>query len=128
MADHAANRLSIADNAELSVAFVDDEEMRRLNLEYRGIDCTTDVLSFAFGEGTQVDMPLDAPIILGDIIISIERAEAQAREYGHSLERELAFLLMHGLLHIVGYDHDEENEGDMKELNEALIRDLGFAR
>ena len=92
------------DGSELSVALVDDDEMRRLNRDYRGKDRTTDVLAFALreGEGTTVQ----EPGLLGDVVISVPAAARQAEDRGHSLERELAELLVHGILHLLGHDHE----------------------
>ena len=90
--------------SELSVALVHDDEMHRLNRDWRGKDRTTDVLAFALreGEGTAVQ----EPGLLGDVVISVPTAERQAAERGHALERELAELLAHGILHLLGYDHE----------------------
>ncbi len=90
-------------DAELSVLFSGDRTMRTLNRRYRGMDRTTDVLSFALREGPFADLQ---PEFLGDIVISVPVAERQARERGHSLGREIEFLLVHGLLHLLGYDHE----------------------
>ncbi len=87
------------ESGELSIALVDDGKMQDLNREYRNCNATTDVLSFPLGEDQ-----------LGEIIISWPRVEEQARDYGHSLERELGFLLVHGILHLLGYDHQQEEE------------------
>ncbi|HEY8518231.1 MAG TPA: rRNA maturation RNase YbeY [Candidatus Binatia bacterium] len=92
---------------ELSIALVGDEEMHRLNRDFRGKDRTTDVLAFAQREGEGVQAPLDgAPALLGDVVISLPTAERQAAERGHALERELTELLVHGILHLLGYDHE----------------------
>jgi probable rRNA maturation factor len=90
--------------AELSVALVDDAEMQRLNRDWRGKDRTTDVLAFALREGELADV--QEPGLLGDVVVSVPTAERQARERGHALERELAELLVHGILHLLGYDHE----------------------
>ena len=126
--DLVAVKLKFPSHAEVSVAFVDDEAMAELNLNYRGKVGPTDVLSFALEEGEEFIVPDDAPLMLGDIIISAERAKAQAEEYGHALEREIVYLLVHGLLHLAGFDHDNENEGDMNALNEEIVRELGYLR
>lgn len=89
---------------EISVTITDDDSIRQINKEYRGIDSATDVLSF----------PMDDEIILGDIIISVEKAISQAKEYGHSLEREIAFLCIHGMLHLLGYDHEISKEEELE--------------
>ncbi|UAL49603.1 rRNA maturation RNase YbeY [Sutcliffiella horikoshii] len=112
----AADKESIQAGAELSVTFVDNERIQEINREYRDKDRPTDVISFAMeemGEGEiEIHYDEDAPRMLGDIIISIPKAEEQAEEYGHSVKRELGFLALHGLLHLLGYDH--ENETDEK--------------
>ncbi|MBE3596631.1 MAG: rRNA maturation RNase YbeY [Hydrogenibacillus sp.] len=104
---------------EVSVLFVGDAEIRRLNREFRNVDRPTDVLSF----------PLDEPGMLGDIVISIPRARAQAEEYGHSFERELYFLLVHGFYHLLGYDHrTEAEEKAMFAKQEALLQAFRIVR
>ena len=89
---------------ELSVALVHDVEMHRLNRDYRGKDRTTDVLAFALREGE--DTSVQEPGLLGDVVVSVPTAERQAKDRGHALERELAELLAHGILHLLGYDHE----------------------
>jgi probable rRNA maturation factor len=94
----------------LSVVITDDEAMRELNRQFRDVDAPTDVLAFGSGEeGDFVTAP-EEPAYLGDVIISYPRAVAQAEEYGHSVDRELALLTVHGLLHLLGYDHEDEAE------------------
>ncbi|NLW16221.1 MAG: rRNA maturation RNase YbeY [Firmicutes bacterium] len=112
-------------HAEVSVALVDNDAMRALNRQYRGIDKPTDVLSFSQLEGEEL---FDVPdvLILGDIVISIEQALAQAESYGHSFKRELAFLLVHGLLHLVGYEHDDEFVGPMHDRQLEIMQALAF--
>ncbi len=130
LATRAAARLAIAPDTELSLAFVDDEEMQRLNLVFRGQDRPTDVLSFADADACEEDMvlPEGAPKLLGDIVISLERAQTQAEEFSHSLEREVGFLLVHGLLHLVGFDHDGENGDAMQDLTESILCEAGLPR
>jgi probable rRNA maturation factor len=94
-------------DAELSILITGDRKMRRLNREWRGIDSTTDVLSFSMLEGDGLARPDDAPLVLGDVVISAPRALAQAEEAGHPFEEELLTLLTHGILHIMGYDHEK---------------------
>lgn len=108
---------------EVSVALVDHATMQVLNRQYRGKDMPTDVLSFAQLEGEDL---LDeyAALVLGDIVINMERAQEQALEYDHTLQQEIAFLLVHGLLHLVGYDHDQEFVGEMREKQEEILRSL----
>lgn len=92
---------------EVGVSFVDDQEMRALNLAWRGMDRSTDVLSFSALEGEAV---FGAEDFLGDLVISLERASAQAREHGHSLREEVAVLVSHGLLHLLGLDHERDDD------------------
>ena len=104
-----------------------DEEIHSINRQFRNIDSPTDVLSFpqlTFEEGEEADVNENGEIVLGDIIISIDRAKEQAREYGHSLERELAFLAVHSMLHLMGYDHMEKDEEEdmFRRQKEILIR------
>lgn len=116
--------------AEVSVTFTDNAHIRELNAAYRGKDAATDVLSFALREGEEPEI-VDGPPVeaLGDIIISVERAAEQAAEYGHSLEREMAFLTTHGMLHLLGYDHIEEAERvEMRKEEEYVLQLLGISR
>lgn len=116
-----------AGGVELTVAVVDDAEIHRLNREFRHQDAVTDVLSFATRDDTAdwVAPPATAagePAYLGDIVISWPRAEAQAAEYGHALDRELAFLAVHGTLHLLGHDHEVETErAQMRAAEEAIM-------
>lgn len=116
----------------VSLSFVDNEAIRKLNNTYRGIDEPTDVLSFAIGDEEELlDMPeqLLAERLLGDIIISVPKAVEQAERYGHSLQREIGFLFVHGFLHLIGYDHDdEERERAMFTLQEQLLQQAGLVR
>ena len=110
-----------------SLSIVSDEEIHSINRQFRNIDSPTDVLSFpqlTFEEGEEADVNENGEIVLGDIIISIDRAKEQAREYGHSLERELAFLAVHSMLHLMGYDHMEKDEEEdmFRRQKEILIR------
>ncbi|ABZ84998.1 conserved hypothetical protein [Heliomicrobium modesticaldum Ice1] len=122
------------EDTEISLVLTNDEKIRRLNAEYRNIDQPTDVLSFAMEEGLddEADFHFDDPTagkVLGDIIISVETAERQAQEYGHSLEREMGFLFVHGMLHLLGYDHcDEEQRSRMRALEEKILRNQGLQR
>ena len=101
-------------DTELSVTFTDNEGIRAINAEYRGIDAPTDVLSFPLTDYEGVDFPVaDEPCSsLGDIVISLERANEQAEQFGHSFEREVAFLTVHSMLHLLGYDHVNSDEED----------------
>lgn len=119
------------DSAEISVTFVDDETIHELNKKHRNIDKSTDVLSFPMGENGEFDTNLDTGAkVLGDIIISIEHAFAQAEKYGHTLQREIGFLTVHSLLHLLGYDH--ENGGleavQMREREETVLTRVGLKR
>lgn len=120
----------ISEDAEVSVTLVDNERIRELNNEFREIDRETDVLSFPMGddESFEVDPDNDA-ILLGDIVISLEKARAQAEEYGHSLRREVAFLITHSLFHLLGYDHmTPEEETEMFAKQEKVLQKLGITR
>jgi len=122
---------------EVSVVIVDDEEIRAINKEHRDIDKLTDVLSFPlveFVNGELIsdegdyDMDLDE-LMLGDIIISAETAQRQAMDYGHSFEREIAFLTAHSCFHLLGYDHMEEKEERvMINKQEGILMELGLTR
>ena len=118
-------------SAEISVRFVDNAMIRELNAEHRNIDKETDVLSFPLGENGVWDVnPETGAYMLGDIVISVEKAVEQSEEYGHSLERELAFLSVHSMLHLLGYDH--VNGGlesvRMREKEEQVLTQLGLQR
>lgn len=103
----------------VSLILVNKEEIQKLNMQYRGLDRKTDVLSFESGE----------KIYLGEIFICIDKVKSQAEEYGHSLEREFAFLLVHGLLHLQGYDHQNpEDEEKMKKKQEEILNSLNYRR
>jgi len=127
-------------DGEVDLTFVDDEQIHELNREYRGIDRPTDVLSFAMNEITNDELEIiyeieegedleSVPDVLGDIIISVPRAKLQSEEYGHSLERELGFLFVHGFLHLLGYDHqDEASEAEMMGKQEAVLAEVGLTR
>lgn len=119
---------AVDSGAEVSLVFVDDDYIQQLNLEYRGMDAPTDVLSFALEEGEP--MPdADGETILGDVVISLEKAEAQAVEYGHSFLREAAYLTVHGVLHLLGYGHDTvEERSIMRQKEEAALAVLDLGR
>ena len=119
------------DSAEVEVTFVDDDEIHELNREFRNIDRSTDVLSFPLGENGVYDTnPSTGDKMLGDVVISLEHAVAQAEEYGHTLQREVAFLTVHSMLHLLGYDH--VNGGieaeTMREKEEAVLVKMGLSR
>ena len=117
-------------SAEVSVTFTDDERIRELNRQYRHIDASTDVLSFPLGEGGQYDVNLDTGAKqLGDIVISVPHAEIQAEEYGHGVLREICFLTVHSMLHLFGYDHEEEADRQkMRRKEEYFLDKLGLVR
>lgn len=119
------------DNAEVSVSFVDDEQIKELNSQFRNIDRSTDVLSFPLGENGEYDYNNETDAyMLGDIVISMETAMKQAEIYGHTLEREIGFLTVHSMLHLLGYDHvnDTLDEKIMREKEELILGDLGYSR
>lgn len=118
----------LTEQTEVDITIVDDEEIHRLNREYRDVDRPTDVLSFALDEGGE-DEPelLDAleEHLLGDIIISAETAQRQGEEFGHGLTREVVYLAVHGLLHLLGYDHmTEEDKVIMRAKEEEALREI----
>ncbi len=114
----------------VSLTFVDDAEIEALNREHRGVDRPTDVLSFSQLEGVELASPPEGePRLLGDIVVSLERCQDQALEYGHSFERELAFLVAHGMLHLLGFDHQTpEEEAAMMAATEEILGGLGLSR
>lgn len=132
MLHHAAEAQGIEAGSELSVTFVNNEEIQQINSEYRGKNVPTDVISFAMeelGEGEIAINVEGAPRVLGDIIISVERAKEQAADYGHSEERELGFLAIHGFLHLLGYDHmEDDDEKEMTEKQESILQSFGLRR
>lgn len=127
-----AKKEEVQAGSELSVTFVSNEQIQSINKEYRGKDYATDVISFALeelGEGELEIIGEGIPRFLGDIIISVKKAEEQAVEYGHSFERELGFLAVHGLLHLLGYDHEtEEEEKVMFDRQRDILNEFGLQR
>jgi len=121
----------VNDDAEMSVTFVSNEEIKRINHEFRNKDEVTDVLSFPqeeLGDG-EIEIVGDIPVHLGDVIISLDVAKKQAEEYEHSLEREIAFLAVHGFLHLIGYDHETiEEEKEMFKRQENILQEFGLRR
>lgn len=115
--------------AEVSVTFTDNEGIHALNREYRNVDRPTDVLSFPLSDGEDYDTDGDA-VLLGDIVISLERAQTQAEKYGHSFEREVAFLTVHSMLHLLGYDHETspEDERNMFARQDEILISAGMTR
>ena len=117
--------------AEINVSFVDDEEICRLNREFRNIDKSTDVLSFPLGENGEYDINFATGLKqLGDIVISLEHAAAQAEEYGHSYDREVGYLTAHSMLHLLGYDHvnSDDEAKVMRSHEETVMAMLGLER
>ena len=116
-------------DAEVSLTFTDNEGIRALNSEFRGIDKPTDVLSFPLTDYEESEFVLDEPeLSLGDIVISLERAKEQADEFGHSFEREVAFLTVHSMLHLLGYDHvnSEEEDLEMRRRQREILENMGI--
>ena len=115
-------------SAEMSVTFVDNEEIHKLNLQYRNIDSATDVLSFPLGENGKYDVdPTTGAKMLGDVVISMEKAVDQAELYGHSLQREVGYLTAHSVLHLLGYDHETGlDRVHMREKEELVMEQLGL--
>ena len=117
------------EDAELSVVLCDNAYIHELNKTYRNIDRPTDVLSFALNEGEEEGYDGPDTKLLGDIVISLDKTQEQAEEYGHSVERELAFLIAHSMLHLFSFDHMEEEERkEMEEKQEAILHNRGYLR
>ena len=117
--------MKYGDEAEVSVSVVDEDEIKALNREFRGIDKITDVLSFPIGD----ENPETGEEVLGDIVLCAGKIIAQAKEYGHTRKRELAFLTCHSMLHLLGYDHIEEDERqEMEELQRKILDKIGYTR
>ncbi len=121
------HHLNVGDDVIVSVSFVNNDFIHQMNRDYRHIDRPTDVISFAFLDGEANPLKLlkenTNPICLGDIYISVEKARQQAEEYGHPLKRELQFLFVHGLLHLLGFDHmTEEDEKEMFALQDEILK------
>ncbi|MEG0549107.1 MAG: rRNA maturation RNase YbeY [Coprobacillus sp.] len=120
--------LHIDDDVELSCILIDDEAIHEMNRDYRDIDRSTDVISFALEDNEQFYVE-GMPRSLGDIFISYDHALIQAQEYEHSLKREMCFLFTHGLLHLLGYDHmNEEDESQMFGLQKQILEELKIER
>lgn len=108
------------DNFEVSISFVENSEIRDLNNQYRNVDSDTDVLSFPMEDEFDYGTPL-----LGDIIISVEKADEQSREFGHSLQREIAYLTCHSMFHLLGYDHmNDEEKNEMRNKEKQVMKNL----
>ncbi len=120
--------LKIEDDIEMSCILVDDKDIHQINKEYRHIDRSTDVISFALEDNEQFYIE-GMPRSIGDIFISVDHARIQAQEYGHSLKREMCFLFTHGLLHLLGYDHmNEDDEKEMFSLQKEILNHLHIER
>lgn len=114
------------ENVEFNIIFVDSKKIHEINKTYRNVDRVTDVISFALEDNKTIELDHR---LLGDIYICIEKAEEQAKEYGHSFLRELAFLTIHGLLHLLGYDHmEKEEEKIMFQKQEDILNEFGIRR
>jgi probable rRNA maturation factor len=128
----AAKKQMVEEHSEVSVTFVSNERIQEINREYRDKDMPTDVISFAMeelGEGEVELSGIEMPRILGDIVISIPRTKEQAEEYGHSFQRELGFLAVHGFLHLLGFDHmTEDEEKEMFTLQKEILNEYGLTR
>ena len=118
------------ENGEVSITLTNNEYIHELNREYRHIDRPTDVLSFALNESEEPAIENGPDInVLGDLVISVERAEEQAADYGHSVRREIAFLTVHGMLHLLGYYHMEETDRlEMEQEQRYVMDQLGIKR
>lgn len=128
----AGKEENTAAEAEISISFVDNEQIQVINRDYRDKDKPTDVISFAMQEMEDEELEIvgeGLPVVLGDIIISIDKAKEQAEEYNHSFERELAFLALHGFLHLLGYDHmNAEDEKKMFQRQDEILGAFGIER
>ena len=121
---------NIKDDCEVSVTFCDNQGIREINKRFRNIDRETDVLSFPLFDDDGMDAHVEElNCVLGDIVLSLEKARAQAEEFGHSFEREVAFLTVHSVLHLLGYDHEtgEEDERDMRRRQSEIVDKLGLS-
>lgn len=125
----AKEKENIHEDAELSVTFVDKDEIQEINKTYRDKDKVTDVISFALEEDEPEITGIEMPRVLGDIIICTDVAQEQADSYGHSFERELGFLALHGFLHLLGYDHmNEQDEKQMFGRQDQILNAYGLTR
>lgn len=132
----ASKQLNLKDNTEMSVTFVNNDEIKEINSKYRGVDRATDVISFAIEDGEDEfplimddEMAAEIPENIGDIFVSIDKVAEQAEFLNHSYERELGFLVVHGFLHLNGYDHmKQEDEDIMFPLQRKIMDDYGLER
>jgi len=113
--------LKVDEKTEISILFTDDKFIKSLNKKYRGINKSTDVLTFNLEEGDLIFPEVDKNKLLGDIVVSVETAQRQANNLNHNLEKELAILLIHGLLHLIGYDHEEDRDNKIMQVKENEI-------
>lgn len=124
--------MELAYPISVSVTFTDDDKIREINRDFRGIDAPTDVLSFPQYDPDELyggALSSGEPVLLGDIVLSLERARAQSIEYGHSYVREVAFLCAHSMLHLLGYDHiEKEDELEMRRLQDEILEIMGISR
>jgi probable rRNA maturation factor len=130
---HAGKEEGLPGETEVSITFMTDENIQKINADYRGKDVSTDVISFALEELGEGEIAVIAeegmPTILGDIIISVETAKRQAEQYNHSYSRELGFLALHGFLHLLGYDHmNDEDEKRMIGRQSEILESFGLDR
>lgn len=133
----AGDYIKLPENTEMSVTLMDNEEIHQINKEYRGVDKPTDVISFAIEEDDPNEVPIilpdgedfEIPKNIGDIMVSVDKVKEQAEYLGHSQERELGFLVVHGFLHLNGYDHmREEDEQEMFGLQREILEEYGLKR
>lgn len=132
----AGKKLALADNTEMSITLMNNPAIKKLNAQYRGVDRATDVLSFAAEESGDEspivlapEMAAQLPANLGDLFISIDKVAEQAKFLGHSVDRELGFLVVHGFLHLNGYDHEQPaDEQEMFSLQREILDDYGLTR
>lgn len=115
--------LKVDEKTEISILFTDDKFIKSLNKKYRGINKSTDVLTFNLEEGDLKFPEVDKNKLLGDIVVSVETAQRQANNLNHNLEKELMILLIHGLLHLIGYDHEEDRDNKIMQVKENEILD-----
>ncbi|WP_438311003.1 rRNA maturation RNase YbeY [Sporosarcina sp. FA9] len=130
---YAAEAEGLSGEAEISITFMTDAEIQEINEQYRGINKPTDVISFALEELTEDEIVIvveeGMPKVLGDILISVETARRQAHDYGHDFDREIGFLALHGLLHLLGYDHQTpEEETEMFGRQKEILESFGLRR
>ncbi|MBR6766249.1 MAG: rRNA maturation RNase YbeY [Clostridia bacterium] len=133
VAEFGAGTILENNKFEVTVTLTDDDTIHEINREHRGVDSATDVLSFPLWNRREGEAPFVNPetdnVMLGDIIISIPHVKAQAEEYGHSERREAAYLCIHGILHLLGYDHmTEEDKKEMRFMEEKLLKEMNLTR